>query len=851
MLASLPLLVALVSSVWGPRLLVARPMALEELGTVKRSAPPEAQVLRARMLLVQSPEALAALRLMCEYGDFAGHHAQPARRDLKSSLHLSMPGPGSTPVSDSPASRVAGSSEKRAGAAAGMPAMGALPQRPDLGLHMCIHALLGPRHQRLPRCDHIFTHAVKGVAGLFSDQHVAALHACVPGGILLDETDGKVSGGKESRQASTRKQQLAKQALKPDRQSSQQAPQHLGRSRRRGGSGAIGAGATGHTQQAPPAHSLDNFLTSSSASRRLHAAPPSPSPTPSPAPPAPTTLLPRRNADGEVLLSIDGGPGSIAPERRAGLLWNLAAAAVSHLSQAWTRPVATVEPGTNLTGTAGPTGAGGLANGSVLPAAGRGAGARELGSKQPGGAVLVQEFGMVDAAPMVSGSQQAAPRPPDTASTIPSAPASLPTVAPGPDQPQSRDALTAMQPIVTRPVLKVQQLPPALWNLDRVDQVAPPLDHQYSYGAPGEVGIGQGVTIFGLDSGVIREHQEFQSWNGGASRASYGFDFVDNDPDAHDCDGHGTHVGATALGRSVGVAKGASLVAVRVLDCTGSGSISDTVAGIDWVAAHARGPSVAIMSLGVAGGSWSATLESATRTLINTYNITVVVASGNSAIDACTVVPASLPESITVAASSMDNKFDPVRPAGTETMYRWSNTGSCVDIFAPGVEIWSACGGISEYPLLLLLLPLLLLLLLVSDAGISSFCRNCSLLVFKLQTRLATCITHSVTLPACVLTPGRCPQVTPDAYTWASGTSMAVPHVAGLAAMYLGEYPKSTPAQVAAFIKDSSSPNRINDSRMLPGTPNRMIYTRGSALLALTTQPLVQAAAGNTSTSVP
>ncbi|KAL6757302.1 peptidase S8/S53 domain-containing protein [Haematococcus lacustris] len=550
----------------------------------------------------------------------------------------------------------------------------------------------------------------------------------------------------ESRQTSTRKQQLAKQALEPDRQSSQQAPQQLGRSRRRGGSGALGAGATGHTQQAPPAHPSDDFLTSSSASRRLHAAPPSPSSTPSPAPPAPTTLLPRRNADGEVLLSIDGGPGSIAPERRAGLLWNLAAAAVSHLSQAWTRPVPTVEQGTNLTGTAGATGAGGLANGSVLPAAGRGAGARELGSKQPGGAVLVQEFGMVDAAPMVSGSQQAAPRPPDTASTIPSAPASLPTVAPGPDQPQSRDALTAMQPIVTRPVLKVQQLPPALWNLDRVDQVAPPLDHQYSYGAPGEVGIGQGVTIFGLDSGVIREHQEFQSWNGGSSRASYGFDFVDNDPDAHDCDGHGTHVGATALGRSVGVAKGASLVAVRVLDCTGSGSISDTVAGIDWVAAHARGPSVAIMSLGVAGGSWSATLESATRTLINTYNITVVVASGNSAIDACTVVPASLPESITVAASSMDNKFDPVRPAGTETMYRWSNTGSCVDIFAPGVEIWSACGGIS-----------------------------------------------------------RCPQVTPDAYTWASGTSMAVPHVAGLAAMYLGEYPRSTPAQVAAFIKDSSS----------------------------------------------
>lgn len=78
----------------------------------------------------------------------------------------------------------------------------------------------------------------------------------------------------------------------------------------------------------------------------------------------------------------------------------------------------------------------------------------------------------------------------------------------------------------------------------------------------------------------MASHQEFQPWDGSqGSRAEKGPDFVDDDGVADDCDGHGTHVASTAAGRSVGVAKEARVVAVRVLDCQGAGSISNVVAG--------------------------------------------------------------------------------------------------------------------------------------------------------------------------------------------------------------------------------------------------------------------------------
>lgn len=86
------------------------------------------------------------------------------------------------------------------------------------------------------------------------------------------------------------------------------------------------------------------------------------------------------------------------------------------------------------------------------------------------------------------------------------------------------------------------------------------------------------MTIYVIDSGINIDHQEFLYGDGsGASRASYGFDFVEDKNEAPDCDGHGTHISATAGGLQVGVAKGARIVAVRILDCAGSGTVSNTV----------------------------------------------------------------------------------------------------------------------------------------------------------------------------------------------------------------------------------------------------------------------------------
>lgn len=102
------------------------------------------------------------------------------------------------------------------------------------------------------------------------------------------------------------------------------------------------------------------------------------------------------------------------------------------------------------------------------------------------------------------------------------------------------------------------------------------------------------------------------------------------------------------------------------------------------------------MSLGVSIGRWSRSLEDSVKTLINTHGISVVVASGNSGVDSCFVAPANVPETITVAASNLATKFGQTQQDDEEGMYRWSNTGKCVDVFAPGEDIYGACGGVGE-----------------------------------------------------------------------------------------------------------------------------------------------------------
>eukprot|EP00879_Flechtneria_rotunda_P001995 GHRR01002171.1.p1 GENE.GHRR01002171.1~~GHRR01002171.1.p1 ORF type:complete len:748 (+),score=234.78 GHRR01002171.1:134-2377(+) len=323
--------------------------------------------------------------------------------------------------------------------------------------------------------------------------------------------------------------------------------------------------------------------------------------------------------------------------------------------------------------------------------------------------------------------------------------------------------------------VKVQRLVPALWNLDRIDQRALPLDGTFAYGTDSTAGTGKGVTIYTIDSGILASHQEFQPWatstNNSSSRggrAKPGPDFVDEDGFGADCDGHGTHVASTAAGRSVGIAKEANVVAIRVLDCDGAGSISDVVAALDWVAENAVKPAVASLSLGVPSGQWSKAMEAAVQHLVLNVGIPVVVASGNSAEDSCQIAPARVPEAITVAASNLPTKFEGTASGDTEQLYRWSNTGACIDVFAPGVDIYGACGG-----------------------------------------------------------PSRCSSVTDAAYTWASGTSMAAPHVTGFVAVWLADHPEATPAQVHDAITHSATNGTLSMQLMAEGTPNRSLFTRG------------------------
>ena len=206
---------------------------------------------------------------------------------------------------------------------------------------------------------------------------------------------------------------------------------------------------------------------------------------------------------------------------------------------------------------------------------------------------------------------------------------------------------------------------PAPWGLDRADQRTLPLSGTYSW-----TGAGAGVTAYVVDTGILASHTDF------GGRVAAGWTAVADGNGTTDCNGHGTHVAGTVAGATYGVAKGATLVPVRVLDCSGSGYNSDVVAGLDWIAAnHVAGtPAVANLSL---GGAASSAVDNAVQAVL-ADGVATVVAAGNSAVDACTGSPARVPGAVTVAASD-----------STDKQASFSNFGSCVDLYAPGVGITS------------------------------------------------------------------------------------------------------------------------------------------------------------------
>ena len=305
-------------------------------------------------------------------------------------------------------------------------------------------------------------------------------------------------------------------------------------------------------------------------------------------------------------------------------------------------------------------------------------------------------------------------------------------------------ASTASDP-VTPAIAAIPEASTALWGLDRIDQRALPLNNQFS-----RAFIGSGVTAYIIDTGVLSTHSEF------GGRVLSGFSSVSDSHGTEDCNGHGTHVAGTVGGSNYGVAPGVAIVPVRVLDCSGSGSTSAVIAGIDWVIAnHVAGtPAVANLSL---GGARSSALDFAVRSAV-ADGVVFVVAAGNSATNACQSSPAAEPLAITVGSTT-----------AADARSSFSNYGSCVDVFAPGSGITSAWH---------------------------------------------TSTTASNTI---------------------SGTSMASPHVAGVAALGLGISPNSSVAQISDWITSSATQGTISNAGS--GSPNLLVYSRLSASLPSASAP--------------
>ena len=268
----------------------------------------------------------------------------------------------------------------------------------------------------------------------------------------------------------------------------------------------------------------------------------------------------------------------------------------------------------------------------------------------------------------------------------------------------------------------------ATWGIDRIDQRNRPLSGTYTYNT-----TASSVYVYIIDTGIYTSHTQF------GGRASNVYDAFGGS--GQDCNGHGTHVAGTVGGSTYGVAKAVRLRGVRVLNCSGSGTWSGIIAGMDWVRNNRVNPAVANMSL---GGGYSSSVNTAANNLANS-GVFVAVASGNSNANACNYSPASASAVTSVNAST-----------SSDAKASFSNYGSCTHLYAPGASITSAWIG-------------------------------------------GTSATRTI-----------------------SGTSMASPHVAGVAALYKATYGNASSSTIRSWLINNATTGVITGNPS--GTANRLLY---------------------------